>query len=147
MEEQSSFFPWSRRIIEKDLSDGSPYVYLGAWAKKKLLGFGVFLRKKKNAELVNLAVLPDYRRRGVASQILFGLSEIVLSLACEHMSLYVRKSNEGAVKFYQLFGFSLLWKERRYYSDGEDAFMMEARIPLRLPSEALSENEYRPIRQ
>jgi ribosomal-protein-alanine N-acetyltransferase len=135
VEEQSSFSPWAREVIERDLADDSPYLYLCARAGERILGFGVLLKKGKTAELANLAVLPEFRRRGVASQLLVGLAEIAGALGCGRMNLFVRQSNDGAVALYRLFGFTILGRDRQYYADREDALVMEAGLPLRLPSE------------
>ncbi len=130
MEEQSSLSPWPRPIIERDLSGDGPYLYVGAWGKSKLLGFAVLTRKEKKAALANIAVLPLYRRRGIAAQLLLGVSETALSLEFTRMVLSVRVSNEGAMHFYKKAGFCLIGRERGYYSDGEDALELEALLPL-----------------
>lgn len=135
VEEQSSFSPWPREVIGADLSGDSPYLYLCARARGLVLGFGAVLRKGKTAELANLAVLPEFRRRGVGSQLLAGLSEIAESLGCSRMSLYVRQSNTGAADLYRLFGFAVLGRHRKYYAGEEDALLMEAPLPLRLPGD------------
>jgi ribosomal-protein-alanine N-acetyltransferase len=108
VEEQSSVSPWPREVIGADLSGDSPYLYLCARAGDRILGFGTVLRKGKTSELANLAVLPEFRRRGVGSQLLAGLAEIAESLGSLRMNLYVRESNTGAAKLYRLFGFSVL---------------------------------------
>lgn len=135
VEEQSSASPWPRKVIESDLSSDSPYLYLCARAGGIILGFGAVLRKGKTAGLANLAVLPEFRRRGVGSQLLAGLAEIAESLGCSRMSLYVRQSNTGAADLYRLFGFSVLGRHKGYYAGGEDALLMEAPLPLRLPGD------------
>ena len=135
VEEQSSGSPWPREVIGADLSGDSPYLYLCARAGDRILGFGTVLRKGKTSELANLAVLPEFRRRGVGSQLLAGLAEIAESLGSLRMNLYVKESNTGAAKLYRLFGFSVLGRHTGYYADGEDALVMEASLPLRLPDD------------
>ena len=135
MEEQTSVSPWPREVIESDLSGDSPYLYLCARAGGRILGFGAVLRKGKASEVANLAVLPEFRRRGVGSQLLAGLAEIAESPGSLRMNLYVRQSNTGAAKLYRLFGFSVLGRHAGYYADGEDALLMESALPLRLPAD------------
>ena len=135
MEEQCSSSPWPRLVIKNDLSGNAPYIYLGAWGKSKLLGFAALTPKEKKAALANIAVLPLYRRRGVATQLLLGLSETALSLEFARMILSVRVSNEGAMIFYNKAGFRLVARNRRYYSDGEDALELEALLPLSFTSQ------------
>ena len=132
MEEQCSLSPWPRSVIERDLSGNTPYLYLGAWGTSRLLGFAVLTGKEKKAALANIAVLPLYRRRGVATQLLLGMSETALSLEFTRMILSVRVGNKGAMAFYKRSGFCLVRRERNYYSDGEDALELEALLPLSL---------------
>lgn len=135
VEEASFWPPWPRAVIERDLAGESDYLYLCARAGGRALGFAVLQKRGPWAELANIAVLPLYRKRGVASQLLAAAGEIASEIGCRAMSLRVRVSNTGAAALYRLFGFSPAGREREYYADGEDAFIMEARLPLRLPGE------------
>lgn len=46
------------------------------------------------------------------------------------VSLHVRKSNRGAIRLYEeLLGYKVAGVASSYYSDGEDAFVMEAELP------------------
>lgn len=127
--------PWPRSIIERDLSDDSLYLYLCATVAGRAIGYGAVAKKGRRAELANLAVWPGYQRRGVASQLIIGLAEIAQTMGCKRLGLHVRESNDGARALYGLFGFALVGRERKYYADGEDAILMETRLPLRMPEE------------
>ena len=63
-------------------------------------------------ELLNIAVLPAFRRRGVASELLMEL----LQLQAGSVFLEVRESNQGARAFYALHGFHQVGLRRNYYS-------------------------------
>lgn len=130
VEEQCFSSPWPRAVIKSDLRGNYPCFYLGAWGTSKLLGFAVLARKKEKALLSNIAVLSQYRRRGIATQLLLGISETALSLKFTRILLSVRVSNDGAVVFYKKTGFRLIGRERDYYEDGEDALELEAPLPL-----------------
>ena len=134
VEEQSFNPPWPREVISRDLSGEGNFLYLCARAGRRILGYAVLRKTGRAAELANLAVLPSYRRRGVASQLLSGAGELAGELGCRAVTLRVRVSNEGAAALYRLFGFSSLGRDREYYADGEDAFVMAAPLPLRLPA-------------
>lgn len=130
VEERSSVDPWPRTLIRRDLAGDTPLLYLGAWGKGILLGFAALGPCERGAELANIAVLPEYRRRGIGSQLLAGVSELALSLGHSKINLHVRVSHQGARIFYDLFGFSPLFVVSGYYVDGEDALVMEAELPL-----------------
>jgi ribosomal-protein-alanine N-acetyltransferase len=135
VEQQCFSPPWPRELIEKDLSGEGNYLYLSARAGGAIIGFAAMRKRGRRAELANLAVLPAFRRRGVASQLLAGVGEIGLELGCRAITLQVRVSNEGAAALYGMFGFSVIGRDRGYYADGEDAFVMEGLLPLRLPAD------------
>lgn len=72
--------------------------------------------------VTNLAVLPYYRRRGIASTL---LNEGEEALSMPKIRLSVRKSNIAAVRLYETHGYVQIdcWNE--YYAGGEDALVFE----------------------
>lgn len=94
----------------------------------RVLGF-VFMRKVADeVEILNLAVAPASRRKGVASLL---LSE-VLSWAKENwvanIHLEVRASNSAARKFYEAHGFRQHGGRPNYYSDPRDDAILLNRL-------------------
>ncbi|CAM9592502.1 unnamed protein product [Ectocarpus sp. 12 AP-2014] len=81
--------------------------------------------------VTSLAVLPGYRRCGAASQLMEMLHERMnYHYKANKVSLHVRKSNRGAIRLYEeLLGYKVAGVASSYYSDGEDAFVMEAELP------------------
>lgn len=72
----------------------------------------------------DLAVHPEYRRRGIASTL---LERAIVTLAGEgatSVKLEVRESNEAARSLYESFGFSPMRRRGAYYEDGEDALVL-----------------------
>jgi ribosomal protein S18 acetylase RimI-like enzyme len=68
-----------------------------------------------------LAVMPDYRRHGVASAIL----DFALQKAARPMfRLFVRADNAMAIKLYRSRQFIVVGRRREHYEDGEDALIM-----------------------
>ncbi|CAN0288707.1 unnamed protein product [Ectocarpus sp. 6 AP-2014] len=81
--------------------------------------------------VTSLAVLPGFRRCGAASQLMDMLHERMnYHYKANKVSLHVRKSNRGAIRLYEeLLGYKVAGVASSYYSDGEDAFVMEAELP------------------
>lgn len=79
---------------------------------------------------MNLAVLPEFRRHKVASQLLLAMGEVGLELACKKILLEVRVTNRPAITLYEQFGFKKLRVLSRYYEDGEDAYLMTSPLPF-----------------
>jgi tRNA threonylcarbamoyl adenosine modification protein YeaZ/ribosomal-protein-alanine acetyltransferase len=101
------------RLAEQD---GALAGYCLAW-----LGEGA-------GHLGNLAVAPEFRRRGIAAALLDELIASARKHSVERLALEVRVSNFPAQWFYRARGFRLAGLRRRYYRDNqEDALIMEWR--------------------
>jgi ribosomal-protein-alanine N-acetyltransferase len=124
--------PWKRYMLENDLEDLGGVVYLKAIINGGIAGYGVLGRNDRDSHLQNLAVLPEYRRLGIASQIMIGFDGISEEWGCGRMYLEVRASNRIARDFYARMGFSYNSRSAGYYSDGEDALILTAKLPLRI---------------
>jgi ribosomal-protein-alanine N-acetyltransferase len=79
-------------------------------------------RHEDLAWISTLGVLPEFRRRGLGSQLLRTVEE---QIPVSRVRLSVRASNQPALQMYKSFGYRQhsVWK--RYYSDGEDALVLE----------------------
>jgi ribosomal-protein-alanine N-acetyltransferase len=126
--------PWEKKLIESDLDDPGETVYLKAEANASgdvlMAGFCVLESAGAASRLSNIAVRPEFRRRGVASQLLTASGEVALERGHRRIILEVRPSNEGARRFYDSFGFAYSSRAKGYYSDGEDALVLVARLPF-----------------
>ncbi len=86
------------------------------------------LQHVKKAHLVSLAVLQDYRRQGIANELLLESMELIREFKISEYVLEVRVSNSVAVKLYiDLHNFKKIRIIGHYYRDGEDAFYMAAK--------------------
>ena len=75
--------------------------------------------------LLNLAVLPEYRRKGLAGVLLEDALADFAQLGGGHISLEVRPSNRAAQGLYNSFGFEVVGRRKQYYrKDNEDAIIM-----------------------
>ena len=80
--------------------------------------------------LLNVATLPEERRRGHGKRLLEHMFECARSSGCRVVMLEVRRSNESALGLYQSFGFKSVGVRPGYYSDnGEDALLMNLDLP------------------
>jgi ribosomal-protein-alanine N-acetyltransferase len=114
--------PWSLSMFVLELSKASG-VCLAAEESRRIVGYLVCSRYADVWHLMNIAVDPAQRRRGVASALLAAMLE--RAGRDESYTLEVRPSNAGAIALYERFGFRSAGTRRRYYSDtGEDAVIM-----------------------
>ena len=90
----------------------------------KMVGFiAVDLRRMQNtAWIATLAVLPTYRKQGIASTLLT-LCEDQVNL--KRIKLSVRKSNLAAIQLYEKFAYKHVDTWKKYYRGGDDALVFE----------------------
>ena len=130
---------WPEEVIRSDLSQDSENetTYLGAatTAEAPLLGYAVLGREKRAGLLMALVVDSIYRRKGIGRQLLMAIGDCALYLNFRRLRLKVRKSNSGAIALYTQMSFVGETVRRGYYSNGEDAIIMSAGLPLKFRSQ------------
>ncbi len=115
--------PWSLPMFLLELSKPGG-VALAAEEDGEVIGYLICSRFDEDWHVMNVAVAPHRRRRGVARALLGGLLEC-LGDPQARLTLEVRVSNAGARALYESFGFLAAGIRPRYYSDnGEDALVM-----------------------
>ena len=81
------------------------------------------------SHILNLAVHPDFRRRGVATILMNTAIRELKKRGCVFMYLEVRISNTGAQIFYEHFGFKAETIRKKYYGNpDENALLMMGRL-------------------
>lgn len=79
----------------------------------------------KQGHVVSIAVLPEFRRRGIGTALMVKAMDFMRGkYGAAEVYLEVRVSNEPAIKLYEKLGFKKVKVLRRYYMDGEDAYLM-----------------------
>jgi ribosomal-protein-alanine N-acetyltransferase len=118
--------PWSRSMFASELAKPSS-LSLGVFDRTtgELLGYLVISRYVDAWHVMNVAVDPAYRRRGLARMLLDNLFERTAGDGRRGYTLEVRVSNIGAIKLYEALGFRSRGVRRGYYTDDrEDALIM-----------------------
>ena len=119
--------PWSLAMFVLELSKPSG-VCLAATSEEELVGYLVCSRYDTVWHVMNIAVDPDRSRRGIGTALIAALLEQVGPDA--QVTLEVRRSNGGAQRLYERFGFRSAGVRPRYYADnGEDAVIMWRTAP------------------
>jgi [ribosomal protein S18]-alanine N-acetyltransferase len=122
IERRSFPTPWSLAMFVLELSKPSG-ICLAATDGDELCGYVVCSRYDQVWHLMNIAVSPDHRRRGVAWSLMKRLVEEARGVL--PFTLEVRVTNRGAIAMYERFGFRSAGVRPRYYHDnGEDAMIM-----------------------
>jgi len=87
-----------------------------------VIGYGCLSMAGDVADLLRIAVAPEFRRSGVASQVLRALHD--RATGADRVLLEVASSNVGAQAFYAAHGYAEISRRRRYYASGDDAVVM-----------------------
>lgn len=126
IEEASYQSPWSRGAFVREVQDNTTADYIVA----EVPGYGIvgycgMWLLLDEAHITNVAVHPDCRRRGVATELLRVAARRAVARGAVALTLEVRPSNDGARRLYARLGFVARGRRRHYYSDtGEDAIIM-----------------------
>ncbi len=90
-----------------------------------IVAFAVFWLLAEELHLLDLAVAPEYRRRGLGRRLLTEVLVRGYQKGAEFAWLEVRPSNMPALALYQSCGFQQVMVRKRYYSEtGEDALVL-----------------------
>ncbi len=114
---EAEFFgqPWSAKGIATYMEKGNT-IFLVAKDGEKVIGYAAIVCVLDEGNLVSIAVSEDYRKMGVASELL----DIAYCEAKERgvtsINLEVRESNEAAIKLYEKEGFELVGERKNFYS-------------------------------
>lgn len=116
--------PWSEDTVSSLLKNSNACVF-GALEGDLLIGYVALEWVLDEGSLTNLAVLPEFRRNGVAESLLQELLAFAESNNLQFVTLEVRASNIPAMSLYRKLGFKEVGKRPRYYSSPvEDALLM-----------------------
>jgi ribosomal-protein-alanine N-acetyltransferase len=114
--------PWSLAMFVLEISKPSS-VCIAATGERRLLGYLICSRYDTDWHVMNIAVDPSARRRGVGRGLLEEMFERAGADAA--YTLEVRTSNQAAISLYESLGFRGVGTRPRYYVDtGEDAIIM-----------------------
>ena len=124
---------WNERLVADELprADRTWWAaYAGASDGLQLVGYAGGWVVDGDVQILKVGVDPAWRRHGIARELLSRVASDARDLGARTCSLEVRAGNEGAQAFYRALDFESLGTRPRYYSDGEDALIMQGPLPL-----------------
>ena len=116
--------PWSEKSIAGEL-ENELSVWLVAQEQGTVLGYVGSQTVLDETDMMNIAVHPDFRRCGIAAELIGELISRLKARGSRCLKLEVRVSNASAIALYQTMGFVQLGLRKNYYRNPkEDALIL-----------------------
>ena len=116
--------PWSKKSVASELENKLAY-WLVAVEDDRVAGYVGSQTVCGETDMMNIAVHPDFRRRGIAESLVNALVEDLQKQESHSLTLEVRASNEAAQKLYEKLGFMQVGLRKNYYRNPkEDAYIL-----------------------
>lgn len=116
--------PWPEAAVESELTNPLS-LWLVAVEDGRVAGYVGSQSVLGEADMMNVAVSPEFRRRGVARALLLALECRLAENAVHSLTLEVRASNEPAISLYHSLGYVQVGRRPNYYhKPREDALIL-----------------------
>jgi ribosomal-protein-alanine N-acetyltransferase len=125
------YSPWSTSQFKEEFA-GIPTTRFMSVAEdgNTIVGYcGVFVPAPGiEADILTVAVLPAYRRQGIAKEFMRQIEAYAIEREASAMMLEVELSNESAIKLYESLGYMKISVRMDYYGPGKDAHVMRKEL-------------------
>lgn len=116
--------PWSVNSIASELSSRLS-LWLVALDDDRVVGYVGSQTVLGETDMMNVAVHPDYRKKGIGTSLITALIDILAQRGSHSLMLEVRASNDSAISLYAKLGFSEVGRRKNYYRNPkEDALIL-----------------------
>ena len=105
--------PWSEKSIASELGNIWSY-WVVALDGERVVGYIGSQSSADESDVMNVAVHPDYRRRGIAESLIEVLIRELKNRGSHALMLEVRDSNEPAIALYEKLGFQQVGMRKNY---------------------------------
>lgn len=124
IEKEIFSMPWSQKGFEDSLAAGNT-VYLTALVDGTVSGYCGFIQVLDEAEITNVAVAENVRKRGIGFRMMSELLKRAEEKGVAQILLEVRTSNQAAIRLYKRLGFQAESIRKNFYENPrEDAVIM-----------------------
>ena len=116
--------PWSENSVASELNNKLA-LWLVAVEGERVAGYIGSQTVLGETDMMNVAVHPDFRRKGIAEAIILELIQQLKAMESHCLTLEVRASNVPAISLYEKLDFSEIGRRKNYYRNPrEDALIL-----------------------
>lgn len=111
--------PWSENSVASELNNPLS-VWLVAEENGIVCGYVGSQTVLDETDMMNIAVHPDFRRKGIAAALIAELVRLLKERGSRILRLEVRESNAPAISLYETMGFTQLGLRKNYYRNPKE---------------------------
>ena len=120
--------PWSEKSVASELSNPLSH-WLVAVDGDAVLGYIGSQTVMDESDMMNVAVSPAHRRKGIAKALVLALADDLREKGCCKLTLEVRASNASAIALYERLDFKQIGLRKNYYRNPkEDALILQKEL-------------------
>lgn len=123
---------WSVRNLLSEFGNKFSHMY-GAYKGENLVGYACVRIMYEEAQICNIAVLPQYRRRGIGTELVMAVIGCAMENKCRYCELEVNTQNQEAIALYTKCGYQIAGTRKNFYRktryDSRDAYTMTLQLP------------------
>jgi ribosomal-protein-alanine N-acetyltransferase len=120
--------PWSMGQFKEEFKGvpNSRFFLVATNEQDQIVGYAAVLvvAPGVEADVLTVAVLPEYARKGIATHFMNELEKWSLAKQASAMMLEVGITNTSAIALYEKLGYKTIATRKNYYGPGLDAFVM-----------------------
>jgi ribosomal-protein-alanine N-acetyltransferase len=120
--------PWTRRAFLAEIKAAPVSQPMVVEYDGRIIGYVVPWFVADELQIANIAIHENFRRRGLARQIITYLCDAARQRKCKVVHLEVRQTNTAARQLYERLGFKTTTVRRAYYGPTEDALLMSKNL-------------------
>ena len=124
-------YPWSQAQFKEEIAGiGTSRQFCLAISEGSVVGYAgiMVVAPGVPADLLTIAVLPDFRGQGIAQSMLAELENWAKAKGATEVILEVDTKNEAAIRLYELAGYEKISTRANYYGLGVDALVMRKEL-------------------
>lgn len=121
---------YTKHTLNYLLNEPRTVSYRAVAANGEIVGFAfLMVNDNASAHLTTIGIAPEHRRRNLAFKLLDHIEKAAEARGSTTMMLEVRVGNAAAQNLYRRSGYAVVQRIEKYYTNGEDCFLMMKPIP------------------